>query len=1667
MKKSILLSSVLTLTFGLWTLSSSAQVCFTASQDYQAGSSPYSIVKADFNGDGKVDLAVANRYDNSLSVYLGNGAGVFGTASIVAVGSEPVSLNSTDFNADGKADLAVANYNDNTVSVYLGNGAGGFGAPLTLPLIADAPMSVTSADFNGDGKKDLAVTYDNGPNVSILIGNGLGGFAAAVNYNVGYWYNYSVMSDDFNGDGKGDLAIANNDDSRVSIMIGNGDGTFQPAVDYFVGGCPSFISVGDMNSDSKKDIIVSSSCGNVYFLSGNGNGTFNPAATISTNANRSNAVADFNGDGNLDVAAPMMSQSNIQLFLGNGNGTFGAPQQFNTGSSPYSVASADFNGDGKMDLATANYNDNTMSVLLNTNLPPVAANASATTICPGSSVILTGTGAGTGGTNVYTVLLSDLFNQGSNCGNGGVYGNNPGFNWMSTEPIGSNIASITIQVNCGVDCSGGNHTGLVNGNNIGSVNFGGSWCNCSLRDYIVTYTSSPGFYNVGGSNSFQMNGSTFGMCPNSGWAAGVYAKVTVTYGASYSWTGGAINGVPFIPGATATYTVTGTTLEGCTNTAPITITVLPAISNVVNPTDASCLCNGTANVIASGGTAPFSYLWSNGNTTTATSALCAGNYTITTTDSKGCTKTSVAAINASPAMSFSDVTTNASCLCSGTTSVTVTGGTGPYAYSWSNGATTSSVTGLCPGTYTLTATDSYSVACSNVTTVTIANTPTLAFNTLKTNATCTAACNGGATVTVTGGTGPYTYAWSPSGGTTSAATGLCAGTTYTITATDANGCTNVGNTIAIGVTPLAVSFVNTNANCSTSCNGTSTASVVGGTGSYTYAWAPSGGTNATATGLCGGTTYTLTVTANACSQVVTTTIASNPIVAVSMFNNTPASCNSVCNGTSTASATGGIGAYTYSWLPTGGTTASAAGLCAGTTYTLTVRDANGCSSSSTTNIGLNSNPLYINNINIDSDASCSAVCNGTATANVFGGGGSYSYSWSPSGGSGMTATGLCGSNAGLNYTLTVTDAVGCKDTMWETIYLVTPMNINFSTVGVACSAACNGTASVSSVSGGNSPYSYLWSNGSTTTSITGLCAGTYSSVVTVTDSLGCKMTEDVTINNSNNGVQTNGFDSWNTFCNTACTGSAIGYIDQNSSMGPYTYWWSNGSTTTTISGLCAGTYTFMVTDEDGCSDWDDVTINTNSNLNYSTNITDASCEQVCNGMVALSNFSGGAGPYSYQWLPGGGTTASITGLCSDNTYTVTVTDVNGCTKTTASYVDYNYQVYVNTWSWDASCNGICNGKDSADAFNGNTPYTYLWSNGATTAVATGLCGDYNNGITYTVTVMDSIGCKAWEEEDIYTNNPPSISLTTTNVFCNSVCSGTASAFVSGGVMPYTYTWSNGATTGAISNLCAGPYTLTVKDSKGCMSVSSFNINSSGSNISVSTTSTDATCDSVCNGMASATASGGTAPYAYAWSPSGGSAASAAALCAGSYTVTVTDVNGCSKTKTTMIDQPAALVTNITVTNATSCVQGDGTATANVAGGTGPFTYVWTPTGQITQTAVTLPNGTYSVSVTDANGCATTGSGVVSCTSGITELAAESMFSVSPNPTIGNMVVTAANKVSMDQIAIDNVLGQTVYSMVNSKHQSAVRIDITAQPSGIYFMSVKSNGNIYTQKIIKQ
>jgi protocatechuate 3,4-dioxygenase beta subunit len=326
--------------------------------NFAAGSNPYHVAVGDFNGDGRLDLAVANLSSTDVSILLGTGAGTFGAATNFPVGTNPNYVAVGDFNGDGKLDLAVTK-NTGSVSILLGTGTGSFGA--ATPFAAgSSPDSVAVGDFNGDGQLDLAVANLLSDNVSILLGTGSGTFSAPSNFAVGT-FSYSVAMGDFNGDGKLDLAVANFSSDNVSILLGTGTGSFSAATN-FAAPSPDFVAVGDFNGDGKVDLVVTSvNSSDVTILLGTGTGSFSTSAfPVSTSP--SVAVGDFNGDGKVDLA---VANAGLSILLGTGTGSFGAPTPFAAGSNPHSVAVSNFNGDGKLDLAVANQGSDNVSVLLN------------------------------------------------------------------------------------------------------------------------------------------------------------------------------------------------------------------------------------------------------------------------------------------------------------------------------------------------------------------------------------------------------------------------------------------------------------------------------------------------------------------------------------------------------------------------------------------------------------------------------------------------------------------------------------------------------------------------------------------------------------------------------------------------------------------------------------------------------------------------------------------------------------------------------------------------------------------------------------------------------------------------------------------------------------------------------------------------------------------------------------------------------------------------------------------------------------------------------------------------------------------------------------------------------------------------------------------------------
>jgi hypothetical protein len=323
-----------------------------------------SSVVGDFNGDGRLDLAVAHASSDDVSVMLGDGDGTFQAGTRSPVGIGPASLVAGDFNNDGRLDLAVANQGSDTISVLLGNGDGTF-RPADTYAVGTEPDFVVAGDFNGDKYLDLAVANYRDGTVTVLLGVGDGTFELQGTYPVGSLTNGLVVGD-FNGDGRLDLAAANEGDDTVTVLLGAGDGTFQPRQPIAVGGDPWSLVPGDFNGDGRTDLaVVIWGSTEISLLLAKGDGTFQePIALDAGNVSGSAVAGDFNGDGHLDLATISYANDPISVLLGNGDGTFRAPEQFGMDPFPESLAAGDFNGDGRLDLAASSPDPNTDPVLL-------------------------------------------------------------------------------------------------------------------------------------------------------------------------------------------------------------------------------------------------------------------------------------------------------------------------------------------------------------------------------------------------------------------------------------------------------------------------------------------------------------------------------------------------------------------------------------------------------------------------------------------------------------------------------------------------------------------------------------------------------------------------------------------------------------------------------------------------------------------------------------------------------------------------------------------------------------------------------------------------------------------------------------------------------------------------------------------------------------------------------------------------------------------------------------------------------------------------------------------------------------------------------------------------------------------------------------------------------
>ncbi len=1073
--------------------------------------------------------------------------------------------------------------------------------------------------------------------------------------------------------------------------------------------------------------------------------------------------------------------------------------------------------------------------------------------------------------------------------------------------------------------------------------------------------------------------------------------------------------------------VNNTTGDACYDEVDVSEPSCPSVFNF-NTTEPTCdgVCDGTGSFVPVGGTstgpASYTYDWNDGlsneeNTQNA-DELCEGPNSLTITDLNGCTFDTVVVVNAPPAL-FANITlTDASCfgVCDGSAVSNPSGGDGgPYGFSWTNGSTVDSAVNLCDGTYTLTLTDG--IGCSLDTTFTINEPLALTINVINTvDLVCFQQCIGEIEVDVQNGTLPYTYEWFETsnpgtplaGQTTEIATGLCAGT-YFVVVTDANGCQQTSANINITEpTEIIPNVTNTNVDCFGECTATANGSASGGTPNYTFTWTD--GSNTIGTGnsinaLCAGSYFLEVEDANGCIVTSPQFDVTEPTDITNTLTTQDVLCAGQCTGEAEVVPAGGTvaGSYTVEWhssnggastgiISTGAAT-TITGLCAGEYFAVIIDDL-GCDD--TTVVFNIIEPLPIDIQFTANDASCFGECDGSVDATISGGTGVLTYQWfdcttnNPlAGETNEDISGLCPGS----YYVEVTDDNACvSNNSGNCAVINEPVDIIISldnTTDASCGGSCDGSATAS-VSGGAGGETIVWYDASndtqvgTGTTINNLCNGVYYAVAT--DVNGC---DDSTANfNINDNVLVTGVVTpSDATCNGFCDGSAS--VVAAGGVPPYTYEWINNTSGLTISGpgplnsingLCAGDYTVQIFDDNGCASAPIIfTINENAAITVDAVMTDITCFGACDGAIDLT-MNGGTAPFSFVWSPAPGAgqgSANVSQLCAA-AYTVTITDNDGCTMdTTLTLADPDPFVFTVSTT-DEVCENDCNGTADITPISGGTgAISYTWvpapATGQGTPNVTGLCPG-----NYTVTMQDQAGCDSVITVTINAANPFTLNMNvTTDNDCNGDCDGVIQATVNGGAGGETFTWTPNVTgqgTNTATNLCAGTYDLEVQDANGCILNGSETITEPNA-YDITTSQTTLDCAGDCNASITVTVnSGGTPNYSFDWNdPLSQSTSTASGLCAGTYDVIISDLNGCDSVMSFTITEPTALDATIAVTNNTCFGACAGEATATVTGGTGNTTVEWFAVGGASAgpngTSITgLCAGDYFAVVTDDNGC---------------------------------------------------------------------------------------------------
>jgi len=1004
------------------------------------------------------------------------------------------------------------------------------------------------------------------------------------------------------------------------------------------------------------------------------------------------------------------------------------------------------------------------------------------------------------------------------------------------------------------------------------------------------------------------------------------------------------------------------------------IIILEALPIIIDTTNVNPSCansgNGSIEITATNGIGVLSYSLNGGATQTSNvfNNLNAGTYNILVSDANGCTATSSVILSDLYNLSLNvDSTVNTSCLgqSDGEIYLGTVGGVAPFSFSLDNVVfqADSVFTGLAGGLYTVFVTDTNGCTASASTTLTESPDMLIVLDSVN-NVLCNGDSTGSAYVSVSGGTGSYSYSWN-NGMTSQNIENVPEGSYNLVVSSGA--CSSSLNVTINEPTILNATIVNVfDVTCNGGSNGGIDVSVSGGTTPYTFLWS-NGDTLEDLQNVSNGT-YTLNVVdGNNCTASVSTTVNENSSMTVLAVGSN-SSCVNSNNGSITVNVTGGQAPYNYSLNGGSSQTSNVFNGLSAALHTIDVIDDYGCTATGTVLI-LNDYTLMLDTVSV-SNVTCAGQGNGEVQLTTIGG--AIPFSFTINGGLAQADSLFTGLSAGL-YNFEVIDVNGCSSNVSVQISENPALTVVIDSISdLLCFGDTTG-AIFTTTTGGDGNYTYAWSNGMTIDDITNVTSGTY--LLNVNSGGGCSTSTSATISSPTELIV-----ALNNIQDVACNGDSTGMIDVIVLGGTqgYSFDWNDGtntvSTSKDLTNAPVGNYTLTVTDTNLCTNTFNASITENTALNVSLTITNSSCENANNGRIQI-NASGGQVPYLYAINNGTNQANSNFENLSPGTYTITVTDGNGCITELIDSIIENLTLTATIQSQDILCYGNV-GSATVVVSGGDSIYTYFWSN-FDTAIAT---GGFSEGMI-SVIVTDGSGCSVQVFDTINApQDPLSISAVIQNVSCFGGNNGSIVENISGGTAPYTIVWT--PTIG--TNLTAGTYIVNVIDTNGCTAVDSFVI-SEPMQITNNLNVTNPSCYGEETGMIVVSTANGVLPYTYSWNTTPVQTGQIAINLAGDteYILTTTDGNGCVQYDTAQIVYPTEMIVS-TIPTSVSCISvANGSVTVATTNGNSPFQYELNGFLQADSIFNNLDVGSYVVFVEDANNCTASASFDIFGTSNMT------------------------------------------------------------------------------------